>query len=148
MDEYTLPVDCVTSMNNHLQPLMVTVTIQETPVQMEVNTAATLSLISHSTLSSLLPEAELKPSIAKLRTYTGEEIRVKGVIEVKVKYGQQTKDLTLTIVDGNGPTLLGRQGDRQTGTARYLGTCQVLALGSSSRAYPQEGQLHSALRSL
>ena len=77
-------------------------------MQMEVDTGATLSLMSHSTLSSLLPEAELKSSTAKLRTYTGEEIGVKGVIEVKVKYGQQMKDLTLTIVDGNGSTLLGQ----------------------------------------
>lgn len=58
--------------------------------------------MSHSTLSSLLPEAELKPSTAELRTYTGEEIRVKGVVKVKVKYRHQAKDLTLTIVDGMG----------------------------------------------
>ena len=64
--------------------------------------------MSHSTFSSLLPEAELKLSTTKLRMYTGKEIRVKAVIEVKVKYGQQTKDLTLTIVDGNGPTILGQ----------------------------------------
>ena len=33
---------------------------------------------------------------------------MKGVVDVKVKYGHQLKDLTLTIVDGDGPTLLGR----------------------------------------
>ena len=77
VDKYTLPIDCVTSMNTHLQPLMVTVAIQDTPVPMEVNMGATLFLMSQCTLSSLLPEAELKPSTIELRTYTGEEIRVK-----------------------------------------------------------------------
>ena len=108
VDEYTLPIDCVTSARAHLRPLMVTVTIQDILVPMEVDTGATVSLMSHSTFSRLLPEAKLKPSAAKLHTYTGEEIRVKGVVEVKVKYGHQTKDLTLTVVDGDGPTLLGR----------------------------------------
>ena len=108
MDEYTLPVDCVTSAKTHIHPLMVTITIQNTPVRMEVDTGATLSLMSYSTLSRLLPGAKLKPSAAKLRTYTGEEIKVKGVVEVKVKYGHQMKNLSLTVVDSDGPTLLGR----------------------------------------
>ena len=45
---------------------------------------------------------------AKLRTYTGEQITVMGAIEVPVKYGDQAADLQLMIVEGEGPTLMGR----------------------------------------
>jgi len=45
---------------------------------------------------------------AKLRTYTGEQITVKGAIEVPVKYGNQAADLQLIIVEREGPTLMGR----------------------------------------
>ena len=51
---------------------------------------------------------EVKANKAKLRTYTGEEIAVKGAVDVKVKYRDQEDNLTITIVDGDGPTLLGR----------------------------------------
>ena len=33
---------------------------------------------------------------------------MKGAIDVKVKYSEQEADLTLTIVEGDGPTLMGR----------------------------------------
>ena len=75
---------------------------------MEVDTGASLALMSYTTSSSVWHDTELKPSQAKLHTYTREGIAVKGVVEVRVKYGDQEKDLTLTIVDDNGTTLLGR----------------------------------------
>ena len=43
-----------------------------------------------------------------LCTYTGENITVKCSLDVKVSYKYQEAKLTLTIVDGAGPTLLGR----------------------------------------
>ena len=94
--------------HSKLKPLMVTVTMQDTPVRMEVDTGASLSLISQATLSSVWPETQLKSSTAKLPTYTGKEVTVKGAVDVRVKYRGQTKDLTLTIVDGDGLTLMGR----------------------------------------
>ena len=44
----------------------------------------------------------------KIRTYTGEPMPVMGRLRVCAKYGEQTKDLDLIVVTGNGPTLLGR----------------------------------------
>jgi len=75
---------------------------------MEVDTGASLSLMSQATLSSVWPETQLKSSTAKLPTYTGKEVTVKGAGDIRVKYRGQTKDLTLTIVDGDGLTLMGR----------------------------------------
>ncbi len=64
--------------------------------------------MSYSTLSSTWPTPEIKPTQAKLRTYTGEEIVVKGAVDVKVRYGGQEAEVSLIIVDGQGQTLLGR----------------------------------------
>ena len=109
LEEYALTIDCVTT--PHSNPLMVTVEMDNTPVKMEVDTGAALSIMSYSTFSSTWPTdstPEVKPTRAKLRTYTGEAITVRGDVDVTVKYGDQEEDLTLVIMDGDGPTLLGR----------------------------------------
>ena len=45
-------------------------------------------------------------SNVKLRAYTGEPIAVLGKATVEVKYKEQTKQLPLHIVGGNGPNLI------------------------------------------
>ena len=78
---------------------------------MEVDTGATLSIISKSTYNRLWPREQaptLRPSRAQLRTYTGEQIEVKGCISVDVVYGNQSKRLDLLVAAGEGPSLLGR----------------------------------------
>ena len=44
----------------------------------------------------------------KLRTYTGQEIPVRGAIDVDVEHGRQHKKLVLMVTEGDGPSLLGR----------------------------------------
>ena len=80
-------------------------------LSMEVDTGASLSLMSETTYKKLwesdtLPE--LQQTAVKLRTYTGEEIRVLGCINVKVQSKEQEAHLPLLVVKGNGPSLLGR----------------------------------------
>lgn len=93
--------------------MVVTVDIDNTLVQMEVDTETTLSLMSYTTFSTLWPQSnthhpELKPSGTKLCTYTREEITVKRKADVTVRYQEQEKSLAIMIVEGDGPTLLGR----------------------------------------
>ena len=76
---------------------------------MEVDTGAAVSLMSRIVQEKLFPQASLQKSATTLRTYTGEAMRVIGKLQVIVTYGSQTKTLTLYIVPGNGPTLLGRE---------------------------------------
>ena len=47
------------------------------------------------------------PSVV-LRTYTGEAMSVLGEMEVKVKYQDQSHDVTLMVVKGDGPNLFRR----------------------------------------
>ena len=85
-------------------------------LQMEVDTGASVSLISEETWKKSLTEqvAPLKSTGIKLRTYTGDNMKVKGEIQVKVDIpdGQQLQ-LPLVVVEGKGPSLLGRDWLRQ-----------------------------------
>ena len=93
------------------RPLLVTVTLDAAETQLEVDTGATLSIISKATYLKLWPKERappLKASDAQLRTYTGERITVEGRISVKVTYENQEVTLDLLVAAGEGPSLLGR----------------------------------------
>ena len=77
------------------EPMTVTVSIN----------SATLSIMSYSTFLASWPQPELKSSEAKQQTYTGEEIAVTES-DMIVKYNQEA-NLIITVVGGDGPTLLG-----------------------------------------
>lgn len=76
---------------------------------------ASLSIISESMFIWLWP-ADKAPILqhlwARLRTYMGEEIKVKGEIQVKVCHNGQVEELLLLVVYGSGPSLLGGGGGR------------------------------------
>lgn len=77
---------------------------------MQIDTGASLSLISEETYQhtwSREAALPLLPSQAHLRTYTGEAIQTLGRIEVEVSINNQTKQLSLEVVQGSGPSLLG-----------------------------------------
>ena len=75
---------------------------------MEVDTGATLSLISQEKCQELFPQLPLQKLKEALTTYTGGRIGVKGEIDVNIDIGFQSRSLTLLVVAGSGPTLLGR----------------------------------------
>ena len=77
-------------------------------VRMEVDTGASVSLISQSTQKSLFPTAILQHSNIKLQSYTRHSIPVIGMMKVQVKYGGYEGSQVLHVVDGCGPALLGR----------------------------------------
>ena len=43
-----------------------------------------------------------------LRTYTGERLKICGVISLEVKYKDRKARLDLLVVAGDGPSLMGR----------------------------------------
>ena len=93
------------------QPIQVTVSLNGVETQMELDTGATLSVMSTRTYNSLWPSdvrPKLTPSSARLTTYTGERIPVLGQIPVHVSYQTQKCRLSLLVVPADGPTLLGR----------------------------------------
>ncbi len=75
---------------------------------MEVDTGAAQSIISEETRKAVLPNEKLYPSDINLKTYTDERMIVKGTMNVRVEYKGQNEKLVLVVVDGDGPSLLGR----------------------------------------
>ena len=78
------------------------------PLEMEVDTGASLSLVSEETYRRRWPHGELQQSQLRLHTYSGEPIQVKGSLQVLARHGGQEVHLPLTVVKGSGPSLLGK----------------------------------------
>ena len=93
------------------KPIMVPVKVNQAEIKMELDTGASVSIISETTFRSLWSRGHappLQPSHIKLRTYTGESLVVKGSILVLVQYQDQEAKLPLTVVAGSGTSLMGR----------------------------------------
>ena len=93
-----------------------TLTEQGQPLEMEIDTGASVSIVSKTTWKSVWKkgEAPLKDTKKTLKTYTGEPVPVRG----KLKVWADTPDgrrlsLPLVVVAGSGPSLLGRDWIRQ-----------------------------------
>ena len=96
---------------NCVKPIQVTVNVNGVDITMEVDTGAFISIISESTYCKYWEKGQappIVPSSTNLKTYTGEQLSIKGVINVTVKYENQCHSFQLTVVKGSGPSLLGR----------------------------------------
>ena len=93
------------------RPIQVTVEVNSTTLNMEVDTGASRSLISETTYNQLLNQTDLPPlqsTTAELRTYTGEQIPILGILNIPVCYHNQKVIADLLVVKGDGPSLMGR----------------------------------------
>ena len=89
-------------------PIKVPMEINDKPVYMELDTGAAMTIMSETQFKELLPGVELRESNVLLKTYSGERLPVKGESVVRVQHNGQSQELVLTIVAGQGPSLLGR----------------------------------------
>ncbi len=92
------------------KPLEVEVELDGQPVAMEVDTGASLSIISEASYRYVWAATDkvLEETPIQLRTYSGESLEVLGCLEVEVCYKEQKALLPLVVVAGDGPSLLGR----------------------------------------
>ncbi len=74
----------------------------------DMDTGASVSVISITTQAKYFPKGILDNTSAILTTYTGDQIPVVGVMKVEVSYGEQMTKLSLYVVEGQGPCLMGR----------------------------------------
>ena len=92
---------------NH--PLTVKVNINNVNLQMEVDTGATLSIISEKTYKRLWPIKRLTPllkySDITWKMYAGEQIEVLGSIDINATYLNQKKQLLFLVVSGDDPLI-------------------------------------------
>jgi len=74
---------------------------------MAIDTGAAVSIVSDAVYHKTLKHVYLKPSKIVLKTYTGEPVTVKGVMDVEVELNGQSATLPLYLVKGKYPALLG-----------------------------------------
>ena len=77
-------------------------------VMMEIDTGASVSVISMEEHQRWWPGVALPTTDIQLCTYTSEQLEVLGARNVDVQYGQQQATLPLVVVAAKGPCLLGR----------------------------------------
>ncbi len=80
-------------------------------MKFEVDTGCSVTVLSQVEYGKLevkekLPK--LKQSSLNLKTYTGQSVNVLGTSKVQVKHNGLVKDLSVVVVAGSGPNLLGR----------------------------------------
>ena len=101
----------INSVRSNWEPVCVTMLLNKAEAVIEIDTSASISLISDVTYRTLRSDGthpSLRPSTAKIQTYAGDQmISVVGELRVTVEYGDQAKELRLLVVHGNGPSLLG-----------------------------------------
>lgn len=89
--------------------LMVDVCVCGSMIQMELDTGASVSLISKNLYEKLKWQVKIVPSNVVLSTVTGQALPVVGECVVSVVYKEKAYDnMTIFVVESEGPPLLGR----------------------------------------
>ena len=90
--------------NESVERAMLKVNINKATVLMEVDTGAAVTIIPKG-----ICKLNLKKSSRRLKSVTGQAVKLAGQTKVKVKIGRITKYLTRYVAeDKNSPSLLGR----------------------------------------
>ena len=80
-----------------------------TTVQFELDTGPAVTVMAESALRRLFPTLKLRRCSVDLKTYTGERMKTLGEVTAQFAYqDQEAKSLSLAVVQGSGPALLGR----------------------------------------
>ena len=85
-----------------------TLIIDGCPSSMEIDTGASVSVVSESFYKQYLAHMQLTPTAKKLRSYSGDILKVLGEIDVNTTYKEQHAIFQLVVTAGNRPSLLGR----------------------------------------
>ena len=88
--------------------ILIPLSINGSKMSMELDTGASVSVMSNEAWRKLKTSTKLQISSLKLRTYTGEALKVVGQALVDVEYEGNTKRLPIQVLEGDGPSLLGR----------------------------------------
>ncbi|KAK0145350.1 hypothetical protein N1851_015749 [Merluccius polli] len=96
------------TVGNGKEEITVNVQLEGTPLEMQLDTGAAVTLVSEVVFKKHLSHLPVKESKVQLSTFSGEKIPLMGQVTVSAKYGNQSGDLPLVIVKGDRPALLGR----------------------------------------
>ncbi|XP_037560890.1 uncharacterized protein K02A2.6-like [Dermacentor silvarum] len=89
-------------------PYRVEVSVNGTCLIMELDTGASVSVVSEETFHRTFPSCRLEPSSVMLKGYTGELSPVQGSLPSIVRLGNHEGRDVLYVVPGHCPSLMGR----------------------------------------
>ena len=89
-------------------PIQVSVMLDQKSCEMQLDTAATVSILPKTLYDQQFNQWPLRCTKVKLKAYNGVQIPVYGEVWLPVVYDQQERVLLLIVVDGDGPPLLDR----------------------------------------
>ena len=90
-------------------PILANVLLNGQPLALEIDTGAATSLINEETYRNLWENPPvLQPAHECLRSYLGEKIPLLGSTRVNIKYGDQSADVQVLVVQGKRANLFGR----------------------------------------
>ena len=97
------------SFSSRSDPIKLAMEVNDHKLDMELDTGASVSVISEDTFNSgLSSSVQLHPSNASLTSYSGHSLEVLGSANNKVKYQTQTVTLPIFVIKGKGMSLFGR----------------------------------------
>ena len=108
VEEYQLYRIYTTRDKSSSNPFVLEVQVDKQPIVMEIDTGASVSVLSSATYREKFNGKPLQASSVALRTYAEEPLKNLGSLTVEVEHNSQKMELPLFVVDGNGPNLLGR----------------------------------------
>ena len=89
-------------------PFVLRIQVDDQPIQMEIDTGASVSILSSATYKENFSEKPLQASSVVLRTYAEDPLTNLGSLTVEVQHNARKMNLPLLVIEGNGPNLLGR----------------------------------------
>ena len=100
---------------NKVSPYTVTVVVDGRPIEMEVDSGASVTIISYNLFKRFWPRTTLRSCPDTLTTWDKNKLRLIGTCKVTVEFHQHKKRLLLTVIEGTGPCLLGRSWFQELG---------------------------------
>ena len=85
-----------------------TLIIEGCPLSMEIDTGESVSVVPESFYKQYLSHMQLNSTAKKLRSYSGDTLKVLGELDVHTTYKEQRARLHLVLIARNPPALLGR----------------------------------------
>ena len=107
--ENIFTINSVNYNKNASDKIMITMEVENTPCQFEVDTGAAVSTCSVSLFNKICPNLQLQPTTTRLRTYTGEIITPLGECNVKLNYENQHVSGRLFILAKDVSPIFGRE---------------------------------------
>ena len=86
----------------------VSLEINKIPITMELDTGASVSLVSEATWADKLNKPQLQPCTLSLQSYPNRSLKVLGQCQVVVNVYGKEANLPFIVVEGSGTALFGR----------------------------------------